>query len=377
MNTQNRLVKIASKILEKNISVQIKSLNSAFGFVFLFLQEFSTPIESYLGNHIKFNMSQLIRTQQLPTKKVLFDDAVVLLGHDGPVLTSKFSLDGSCIVSGGMDRTIRLWHLPTNEYEVTPNFGVMDGHKSAVTSINWKDLETLFSTSADGTVGFWDATIGECTNRGKGHTLAVNDCSTASYGVCISVGDDGSLRTWDERIRSEVSVIESSYPLVSCALSSDGSIAYAAGIDPIVNAYDLSTKKLLWSCPSGRETVTGISISSDDSRLVIRSSDGVVKTINCSNVIPAGVSRIGPSYDGPSSLSQQNVVRVCFSRDDVYIAAGSDATEACLWNTSQRKIQTRFTDHKDAILEVAFHPTEDIFLSCSNDGTIIVRQLQT
>lgn len=321
-------------------------------------------------------MSQLIRAQE-KLKKVLYDDAVVLLGHEGAVLSSKFSLDGTCIVSGGMDRTIRLWHLPTNEYEATPNFGVMDGHKSAVTSLNWKDLDTLFSTSADGTVGFWDTTAGECTNRGKGHTLTVNDCSTASNGVCISVGDDGSIRTWDDRMKSEVSIIETPYPILCCALSPDGSIAYVAGIDPIVKACDLSTKKVLWSCPTGRETVTGLGITSDGSRLVTRLSDGIVKTVNSSTSVPDGVSRLGPSYDGLSSYPKQNVIRACLSRDDVFIAAGSDESEVCIWNTSQRKIHAKYSDHKDAVLEVAFHPTEDIFLSCSSDGDIIVRQWQS
>lgn len=320
-------------------------------------------------------MSQLTVSNRESASNVLYNEAIVLLGHQGAVLCSKFSPDGSSFASGGMDRTVRLWHLPTDEYEEFPNYGVMEGHKSGVTSLNWKDMDTIFTTSADSTVAYWDSVTGERTGKGLGHDLTVNDSSVASNGVCYSVGDDGSLKSWDERQKTPINSINGLYPLLCCDSNVDGSIVYIAGIDRLVKAYDLSTNKLLWSCIAGTDTISGLSLNSDGSRLLARLMNGKVVSINASKSVPEGVSRIGPSYDGISPKSLQNVVRCTFSRDDIYIASGSDSTETLIWETASRRIQSRFQDHRSSVLEVDFHPTERIILSCSTDGDIVIRQL--
>lgn len=320
-------------------------------------------------------MSQLTVSNRVSTKNALYDEAVVLLGHQGAVLCSKFNPDGSCLASGGMDRTVKLWRLPTDAYEEVPNYGVMEEHKSAVTSLNWKDADTIFTTSADSAVAFWDSVTGERTCRGLGHDLTVNDSSVTSNGVCISVGDDGCIKSWDERQKAPINSIESPYPLLCCDSNEDDSIVYVAGIDPTVKAYDLSTNKLLWSCLIGSDTITGLSLNSDASRLIARLMNGKVVTINASKSVPEGVSRLGPSYDGVSPKTLQNLVRCTFSRDDIYVAAGSDSAEALIWETASRRIRSRFQDHGSSVLEVDFHPTESVVLSCSTDGDIVVRQL--
>lgn len=320
-------------------------------------------------------MSQLTAPDRVSTNNVLYDEAVVLLGHQGAVLCSKFNPDGSCIASGGMDRTVRLWQLPTDAYEELPNYGVMEEHKSAVTSLNWKDADTLFTASADSTVAFWDAVTGERTRRGLGHNLTVNDNCVTPNGICISVGDDGCIKSWDERQKAPINNIDDPYPLLCCDSNADGSIVYVAGIDPTVKAYDLLTNKLIWSCLVGYDIITGLSLNSDESRLIVRLMNGKVVMINSSKSVPEGVSRLGPSYEGTSPKTLQSLVRCTFSRDDIYIASGSDSAEAMIWETASRRIQSRFQDHEDTVLEVDFHPTEKVFLSCSGDGNIVVRQL--
>ncbi|WPK23047.1 hypothetical protein PUMCH_000271 [Australozyma saopauloensis] len=320
------------------------------------------------------SMSQLTHIKTNQRGHLLYDDAVVLLGHTGAVLTSKFSLDGTCIVSGGMDRTIRLWHLPQNEFESTPNFGVLEGHKSAVTSMQWKDMETLFSVSADRTIGFWDTITGDRISNGIGHELSVNDCSVSYSATSISVGDDGMLMSWDGRVKKATSSITTLFPLLCCELSKDGSIAYVSGIDPCVKAYDMSNGELLWSCQVAQDTVTGLALSSDGSRLACRLVDGHVVTINASKSVPTGISRVGPSFEGATPRPLRNIVRTCFSTDDVFLTAGSDCQEALVWDSASRRMRARYTDHKDAVLQTDFHPSESILMSCAIDGNIVVRQ---
>lgn len=320
-------------------------------------------------------MAHLVAANQSSDKTLLYDEAVALLGHDGPVLSSQFSPDGACIASGGMDRTIRLWHLPTDAYEKVPNYGIMDQHKSAVTSIRWKNSDTLFSTSADTTVAFWDTVTGERLVKGQGHELTVNDCCVGTNGSCASVGDDGGVRFWDDRQKASVSVIDSPYPLLCCSYSPDGSTIFVAGIEAKVKAYEIKTGNLLWSCQVGRDIITGLDVNSDGSRIVVRLANGQVVSINASRSVPDNVSRIGPSYEGISPKYSNSLVRACFSKDDLYIGSGSDSAESFIWETASRRTQVKLEDHQSSVLQLDFHPTEKIVLTCSNDGNIIVRQL--
>lgn len=307
-------------------------------------------------------------------RTTLYSEAVVLLGHRGAVFTAKFSPDGTSLVSGGLDASVRFWRLPTDEYEPTPNYAILEGHKSAVTSLAWKDVSTLFSTCADASVAFWDASTGERVRRGVGHSDTVNDCS-ARAGVSVSVADDGCVCVWDDRTKLPVRTVLSPYPVLCCDLSADGTTAYVSGIDTAVRAIDLGSGKTVWSCLAGREAITGLAVSSDGARAVLRLADGLVTALNVSHVVPADVSRVGPTYGGLALDAGPNLVRVCFSRDDVSVAAGSDASQTFVWNTAPPRLRARFEDHRAAVLDVSFHPTENIILLCSADGDIIVRQM--
>jgi WD40 repeat protein len=102
----------------------------------------------------------------------------LLEGHTDEVNSVSFSLDGTCIVSGSEDMTVRLWDARTGQAVGDP----LEGHTSWVRSVLFSpDGTRIISGSRDGTVRVWYATIGKSL---QDH--ADEDCSTSSpHDSCI------------------------------------------------------------------------------------------------------------------------------------------------------------------------------------------------
>lgn len=306
------------------------------------------------------------------------------MGHQGASLCAKFNnTTGDVIATSGVDKAILLWKLPVNGNDAEDtNFGVLSGHKSAVTSVRWSsDNSMLATSSADRTIGFWDSQTGTRIRKCIGHELCVNEVSMSSESddLALSVGDDGWCCLWDKRQKSPTIEIETEYPLLTGTFNTQGSVFYIAGIDPVIKAYDIrDTTKTLWECPASpiNESITSLAINSEDSMLVSRSMNGFVNTYSAKEFVPEGISRANPSvYNGAPSGDEQQLIRCCFSNDNVSILSGSEDKTVTTWDLLSRKIQRKLEGHRSTVLGVDYHPTERIIVSTSVDGTVIVREI--
>jgi WD40 repeat protein len=94
-------------------------------------------------------------------------------GHIGYVLTIAFSPDGSRIVSGSQDNTIRIWDVQTAKQTHR-----LDGHTNDVRSVAFSsDGHWIASGSDDKTVRVWNSETGEPVGLPLiGHTSYVHGC---------------------------------------------------------------------------------------------------------------------------------------------------------------------------------------------------------
>lgn len=307
--------------------------------------------------------------------KLLYDSTIALEGHDGPVLTTRFNASGSGLATGGMDKQILLWLIPKS-VDQECNYGVLKGHKGAVTKVQFQE-SVLVSASADSTLGVWDCETGNRLRKCSAHQLVVNDVAMRDEHSFVSVGDDGHSYVWDIRDKHPVGSVKTEYPLLACALNSRLTSFFLAGIDPTVSAYDF--RKLAsssWSVKGQVDSVSSLSLNHDDSVLVSRSLKGIIKTFNAKDFVPQVMARGNPfMYDGAPSGKENYLIRACFNANSTLILSGSEDKTVTVWNYSSRKMQAKLDGHTGTVIDVDHHPHLPVVASSSTDGTVIVREM--
>ena len=138
----------------------------------------------------------------------------VLSGHTGWVRCVTFSSDGTLLVSGSGDETVKLWDVQTGGVIKT-----FHGHTSIVYSVSISSNHTtIASGSDDNTIRLWDIQAGECCHiiNQEGYVVYVNFSPTNSQHL-ISISG-GVVHQWD----IDGHQIEPTYQGSHAAFSLDG-----------------------------------------------------------------------------------------------------------------------------------------------------------
>lgn len=118
-------------------------------------------------------------------------DCRTLRGHTGSV--DCVDATGKFVLSGGVDKTIRVWDLHTGRCT-----RVLEGHTDGVSCLAVSPKgDRLLSGSADQTVRLWDLVTGLCVSVFDAHTDAVKCLAWhTDENLFVSGGGDRALRIW-------------------------------------------------------------------------------------------------------------------------------------------------------------------------------------
>src|SRR5712675_120186 len=125
-------------------------------------------------------------------------------GHSRTVNSVAFSPNGSRIVSGSEDNTIRLWDAETGDPIGKP----LEGHSRGVYSVAFSpDGSRIVSGSVDKTIRLWDAETGDPIDKPlEGHSSGVLSVAFSPDGCHIVSGSsDKTIRLWDAETGDPIS----------------------------------------------------------------------------------------------------------------------------------------------------------------------------
>eukprot|EP00493_Phyllostaurus_siculus_P013428 UN13627 len=121
------------------------------------------------------------------------------------VWTICFSPDGANIISGALDRAVRIWDVENRECR-----WALRGHDEWVNGVAVSgDGNSIVSGSGDKTVRIWDTKKMQSRNVLRGHTDFVRSvCVTSDSKHIVSASDDCQLRVWDMQSGSNIKCLQ-------------------------------------------------------------------------------------------------------------------------------------------------------------------------
>ena len=233
----------------------------------------------------------------------------VLQGHLDKVLSVTFSPDGSHVVSGSNDNTLRFWNVarhlgsvyPDNFPQISPGWSEVEARSNDITQRIWNEgtheLEAVkndlgsvnsvvfspdgihvVSGSGDNTLHIWDWRTCVCVAKLKGHLGSVNSVAFSPDGTHIVSGSaDQTVRVWNVlTCMCQVELKGHLSSVNSVVFSPDGRHIMSVSSDNTVHYWDVVTGVSLAKLRH-LGSVNSVAFSPDGKHIVSGSNDNTVR----------------------------------------------------------------------------------------------------
>lgn len=194
-----------------------------------------------------------------------------LMGHTNWVTAVTTTREGSHVISGSADRTLRLW-----EREVR----TLVGHKRHVAGVAiTPDGRHAVSASWDGLLKVWELQSGRELGILEGHTDAVETVAISPGGSYVASGSaDRTIRVWDLETGRVLRMLTGHRGSVTAvAVPPNARYVVSGSADQTVRVWDLATGREIRTLSGHAGRVTAVALTPDGRWIVSASWDGRLK----------------------------------------------------------------------------------------------------
>lgn len=188
-----------------------------------------------------------------------------LAGHTAAVTAIAFSADSNRLVTGSVDKTVRVWN-PANAQQ--PEQAKLEGHTGAVTAVAFSpDGNQVLSGTPDNQLRLWTVADATVFKDFAGHAGAIVAVGFAAGNQPFSVSHDKSVRFWNSADGNQTRAFNDPAKPLAAAASPDGQRIALAGEDTLIRIYQATNGQLLETLTGHSASISTLSFSQDGNRL--------------------------------------------------------------------------------------------------------------
>eukprot|EP00536_Pseudo-nitzschia_multiseries_P016231 jgi/Psemu1/263512/estExt_Genewise1Plus.C_10510016 len=315
-----------------------------------------TPITSKIKVNTNKNTNKNTNTN-LPSVPV-----ARLTGHDGPVQAITFTSDGKWCLTGGLDRTVKLWNpfreptsiafhnLPPALNIQTYSGGLTHEVSALCVTTTSSSSQTLLAASHQ-TLVVTDLVTNQVKRRlGQNHhTGRINAVAATQHGgdAYLTGSYDATVAIWDGRSRDTkpLQVLSDAKDSVTTVCvrqhTHDGdynnnnnnntntAVIRTASVDGILRTYDL--RKGILQCDDFGSPITSVAHTRDGNCLAVSCLDGTIRLVDAGTGTDTGTGELLNTYASHHTAGRYGL-DVDILADDATIVTGSENGACALYD---------------------------------------------
>ncbi|KAF7348802.1 WD40 repeat-like protein [Mycena venus] len=282
----------------------------------------------------------------------------VFHGHSQWVRSVAISRDGTQIVSGSADQTVRIWDSETGDMILC------SGHNDEVEAVAFSPGEQQIVSGGRDGFRFWDSKTGALISTVVGEG-GISSIAFSPNGRELACGSSANkVQLWDLRMGAVVGEFQGHTNSVSSvAFSPDGKWIASGSADHTLRIWDIERRTLLAGPLEGHTNeIMSVAFSLDSKLIVSGSMDWTLRVWD---------SATGGVFAGPWDGGGW-VTSVAFSPNGKQIATGSIDNTVRIWDLRTGSVVAGPFEHLGWVWTLAFSPDGRHIVSGCDDRTIRV-----
>ena len=295
-----------------------------------------------------------------------------IAAHSDWVRCLSFTPDGTKLVSGSFDKTIKLWQLATGTALQT----LKDHQKGVFALAVSADGKLLASGSWDELIKLWDLETGTLLENLTQHQASVRSLAISPDSKTLISGSfDCTIVLWNLPDGKVATTLTDTEPIAAIALSTDGQLLASTGDNGIVKIWSLASGLAIAASSGNEHCIGSLAIDPDGQTIAAGTVNGYIV-----------LWQIHQRDDAPPQIELTQTIKAhagqinacLFSPDGQYLITGSVDGKAKVWYRGEDRC---FRDKARSILKgdpgrsvmsVAIAPHSQSIAIGGADGTIQV-----